>query len=213
MTARIILIRHGQTDWNLTDRFRGMADVPLNATGLAQAEATGRRVALQWEPAAIYSSPLSRAVNTAEAVARHLLQEKGLDRNVEIEPSLADFNFGRWEGLTPKAAAGRWPEEMDAWCNHPEKARIPGGETLNDLRSRAAMAVEELVQRHPNETIVLVSHTNVIRILLLWAMKLGNECFWRIRQDTCAVNVLEREQGNWTVGSINDTCHLIALEE
>jgi len=69
--TRIILVRHGQTEWNRVERFRGRADVPLNETGLAQAEATGRRVASEWQPVAIYSSPLSRAVKTAEAIARH----------------------------------------------------------------------------------------------------------------------------------------------
>ena len=68
---QIILIRHGQTEWNRFERFRGRADVPLNETGLVQAEATGRRVAAEWKLTAVYSSPLSRAIETAQAVARH----------------------------------------------------------------------------------------------------------------------------------------------
>jgi probable phosphoglycerate mutase len=69
--TRIILVRHGQTEWNRIERFRGRADVPLNETGIKQAEATGNRVAAKWKPVAIYSSPLLRAVKTAEAIAKH----------------------------------------------------------------------------------------------------------------------------------------------
>jgi broad specificity phosphatase PhoE len=65
----ILLVRHGQTEWNRVERFRDHADVPLNAAGLRQAEATGRRIAAEWKPAAVYSSPLSRALKTAEAIA------------------------------------------------------------------------------------------------------------------------------------------------
>jgi broad specificity phosphatase PhoE len=81
----IILVRHGQTEWNRVERFRGHADVPLNETGLAQAEATGRRVAERWQPAAVYSSPLSRAVMTAEAIAKHF------SLPVHTHPGLIDF--------------------------------------------------------------------------------------------------------------------------
>jgi probable phosphoglycerate mutase len=82
--TRILLVRHGQTEWNRVERFRGRADVPLNETGLAQAEATGRRIAAEWQPTAIYSSPLSRAVKTAEAIANHFALP------VQIHPGLTD---------------------------------------------------------------------------------------------------------------------------
>lgn len=91
-----VLIRHGQTDWNRVERFRGHADVPLNETGLAQAEITGQRVAAEWTPAAIYSSPLSRAVKTAEAIAKHFYLP------VQIHPGLIDIDYGRLQGMTPE---------------------------------------------------------------------------------------------------------------
>src|SRR3990167_8526032 len=91
----IILVRHGQTEWNRVERFRGRADVPLNEVGLAQAEATGQRVAAEWHPAAIYTSPLSRSVKTTEAIARHF----GLA--VQTHPGLADIDYGQGQGLTP----------------------------------------------------------------------------------------------------------------
>jgi probable phosphoglycerate mutase len=198
----ILLIRHGQTEWNRVERFRGRADVPLNETGLAQAEATGRRVAAEWQPVAIYTSPLSRAVKTAEAIAQHF------NLPVQIHPGLADIDYGEWQGLTPDEARQRWPEEIDAWYNRPHLARIPGGETLDALRTRAMHTVHELASRHPGETIALVGHTVINRIILLEVMRLGNERFWHIRQDTCAINVFEAEKDDFVLVSLNDTCHL-----
>lgn len=198
----VILVRHGQTEWNRVERFRGRADVPLNETGLAQAEATGQRVAAEWTPTAVYASPLSRAVKTAEAIARHF------DLPVQIHPGLADIDYGEWQGLTPDEARQRWPEQVDRWYNRPEQARIPAGETLADLRARAMHTVNELAARHAGETIVLVGHTVINRIILLGVLGLGNERFWRLKQDTCAINVFEAEPGDFTLVSLNDTCHL-----
>jgi broad specificity phosphatase PhoE len=200
--TRFILIRHGQTEWNRVERFRGRADVPLNEVGLEQAEATGRRVAEEWQPAVIYASPLSRATKTAEAVARHF------DLPVQAHPGLADIDYGQWQGLTPEEVRAQWPEPLDAWYNAPHTAHIPGGETLDHLRGRAMQTVRELTEKHPGRTIVLVGHTVINRIILLAVLGLPNERFWRLSQEPCAINVFDAEDGDFTVVSLNDTCHL-----
>ena len=197
-----ILVRHGQTEWNRIERFRGRADVPLNKTGLAQAAATGRRIALDWLPNAIYSSLLNRAVNTAEAIAKHF------NLPVQVHPGLVDIDYGEWQGLTPAEARLRWPEQLDNWYNHPEKAHIPAGETLVDLRTRAMQTVRDLVANQNGETVVLVGHTVINRIILLGVMGLGNERFWHIKQDTCAINVFEAHDNDFTLFSLNNICHL-----
>ncbi len=198
----IILVRHGQTEWNRIERFRGRADVPLNETGLAQAKATGKRIAAEWHPVAVYTSPLSRSVKTAEAIAGHYNLE------VQPHPGLVDIDYGQWQGLSPEEARQRWPEEVDAWYNRPHLARIPGGETLDELRIRLMQTVNELTDRNPGETIVLVGHTVINRMILLGVLSLGNERFWRIKQDTCAINVFEVDGDEFTLVSLNDTCHL-----
>ncbi len=198
----IILVRHGQTEWNRVERFRGRADVSLNEAGLSQAEATGRRVASEWQPKAVYSSPLSRAIKTAEAIAGQF------NLPVQVHPGLADIDYGEWQGLSPEEVRQRWPEEIDAWYNRPDEARIPGGETLGELRQRLMATVNKLALRHAGQTIVLVSHTVINRIILLGALGLGNERFWRLKQDNCAINVIEIEAGDFTLVSMNDTCHL-----
>ena len=85
---------------------------------------------------------------------------------------------------------------------------VPGGETLAEVRARAMSAVMEVAARHWEETVVLVSHTVVSRLILLGVLGLGNDRFWHIRQDTCALNVFEARDGDYTLVSLNDTCHL-----
>jgi broad specificity phosphatase PhoE len=200
--TRIILVRHGETEWNHIERFRGRADVPLNGTGLFQAQTTGKRIADEWKPVAIYSSPLSRAIRTAEAVAWHF----GL--RIQIHSGLVDIDYGQWQGLTPDEARERWPDIVNSWYTAPHTAQIPGGETLDNLRSRALGVVNEMAASHKGQTIVLVSHTVINRIILLGILGLGNDRFWRLRQDTCAINVFEVEGDVFTLGSLNDTYHL-----
>ena len=202
--THIILVRHGQTEWNRIERFRGHVDVPLNETGLAQAEATGNRVAQQWQPVAVYSSPRSRAVKTAEAIARHF------DLPVQVHPGLEDIDFGDWQGLTPEEASKQWQKEIDLWYNHPERTCIPRGDTLKTLRNRLMQTIHELVDKHPNQTIVVVGHTAINRVILLAVLGLGCRRFWRIHQDPCSINVIDAQDGDFSLVSLNDTCHLQA---
>jgi broad specificity phosphatase PhoE len=207
MVTTILLIRHGQTEWNRVERFRGRADVPLNDNGMRQAKATGRRIVEFCRPVALYSSPLLRAVSTAEAIGGFA----GL--TVQIHPNLTDIDYGAWQGLTPDEARIRWPETVDRWFKSPQLAHIPGGESLEDLRIRAMNGVTELASRHSGQTIVLVGHTVLNRIILLGVLGIGNERFWRIQQEPCSINIFEFEAGEYTLVSLNDTCHLSKLAQ
>jgi len=200
--TRLILVRHGETEWNRVERFRGRADVPLNAIGLAQAEATAQRIVRTWQPAAIVASPLSRAVQTAEAIACQF------SLTVEPQPDLIDIDFGHWQGTTAEQVRERWPELLERWYSAPHTVEIPGGETLAQLRVRAMAAVSALIERHRGQTIVLVGHTVLNRVLLLAMLGLGNERFWRLGQGTCAINVIDAEAADYTLVTLNDTAHL-----
>jgi broad specificity phosphatase PhoE len=202
MATRILLIRHGQTEWNREERFRGRADVPLNSTGLAQAAAAGRRVASEWKPVAAYASPLSRAMQTGAAIAEPF----GL--TVQPWSDLIDIEYGQWQGLSPDEVRARWPELLNEWYHAPQRAHIPGGETLADLDIRGMAAVRLLASQHPDQTIVLVGHTVINRVILLGVLGLGLSRFWHLRQDTGAINVFETEGDDFTMVSLNDTCHL-----
>jgi len=147
----LVLVRHGQTAWNATRRFLGRTDVPLDATGLAQAR---RAAAALPEPlSAVYSSPLSRALRTARAV---------VDDPVVVE-DLAELNQGALEGLDGPTAIQRFPDFFRAWAEDPEHATVPGGERLRDLQDRVLAAMGGIARRHePGEVVGVYTHQMVI---------------------------------------------------
>jgi len=126
---------------------------------------------------------------------------------VQIHPGLADIDYGEWQGLTPDEMRDRWTAALHGWYHQTDEAIIPGGETLaqtlpwHEHRKRA-------VCRHAEQTIVIVGHTVINRIILLCVLGLGNKRFWHIKQDTCAINAFEAERGDFVLVSLNDTCHL-----
>jgi len=198
----IILVRHGETDWNREEHSRGRVDVPLNKTGLLQAEATSRRIAAEWHPSAVYASPLLRSLRTAEVIAQYF------DLTMQAHAGLTDINFGQWQGLTPLEVRKRWPKVADVWHHAPQRAQIPGGEMLREVSARALEAVYEMSARHAGQTLVMVSHTVVNRVILLAVLGLGIERFRRLQQGTCTVNVFEAEGDHFTLVSLNETYHL-----
>jgi broad specificity phosphatase PhoE len=207
-STRIVLVRHGQTAWNREIRFRGQADLPLDEVGLKQAEATGRYVAARWPVAAVYASPLSRAMQTAEPTARaHGLTVHPLD-------ALLDIDFGEWQGHSPKEVAEQYPDLLQAWREKPHTVNFPGGESLDVVRSRVVAGLDKVLARHAGQTVALVGHAVVNRVMLCVVLEWGNDRFWRLRQGTCAVNVFEaREDGAFTIALLNDPSHLQTLSE
>jgi phosphoserine phosphatase len=105
-------------------------------------------------------------------------------------------------------ATKRWPDVVHTWFNTPHLAQLPGGERLGEVSTRAMAAVNGLAARHPGDTIILVGHLVLNRVILLGVTGLGLDRFWRIGQDTCAINVFDAEDGDFTLLGLNDTCHL-----
>ena len=122
---------------------------------------------------------------------------------------MIDINYGKWQGLSPQEARGQWPELVANWYDHPELIQIPDGESLKQVRDRSLAALMEICQLHPDEQIVLVSHTVVNRLILLGVLGLGNESFWHLVQDPCAINLIEMSENGFTLVFMNDTCHLL----
>ena len=202
--TRFILVRHGQTAWNREERFRGRMDLLLNATGLRQAYAAAIYLK-DHEIAAIYSSPLKRTLETAKVIAN----QKGLP--VYPYEGLIDIDFGEWQGLSPDEASARDGDLYQTWLYRPHEMLFPGGERLDDVRERVTSAVENLATRHPEETVALVSHMVVCRVLLCAMLGLDNSHYWQVGQDVCAINIFEIRDGAPTVSLINETCHLKGL--
>lgn len=206
MKTSIYLVRHGQTAWNKEEIFRGRTDVPLDETGLRQAAlAAGYFKSLKIH--AIYSSPLSRAWQTADQIARiHHLTVQPLE-------GIIDMSFGNWEGHAHQEIQRTDPETYRLWREKPHLVRLPGGETLDDVRERAMTSLEEVIRKHPGETIVLVSHRVVNKVLLCGILGLDNSHFWQILQDTTAINLIQYKEGEYLLALMNETCHLKMLRE
>ena len=203
--TRFILVRHGQTEWNRDPRFRGRADLPLNETGLRQAQAAA--LSLKRAPVwALYSSPLQRTIQTADIIANELgLAVQSLD-------GLIDIDYGGWQGLSVEEAEKRDGELYRMWVETPHLVRFPEGESLDIVRQRALAAVDEVCGAHPGQTVILVSHMVVCKVLICAMLGLENSSFWRIGQDECALNAFQVSEGPNVVALTNDTCHLKDLQ-
>ncbi len=203
--TRIILVRHGQTAWNVGsgagERFRGRIDLPLDDTGLAQARALAERLADR-PIVAVYSSPLKRAMETARPTAQQL----GL--SVQPLPGIIDINYGDWQGLSPAEVARAYPDLYPRWLEKPQWVKFPHGESLRQVRLRGMAALKEASARHDGHVILLVAHQVMNKALVCAMLDLGNSHFWRIRQDNACINVFEHQDGIFTAVLINDTCHL-----
>lgn len=203
--TRVILVRHGETEWNRVERFRGRTDVELNETGHDQAQAVAARLR-GWTIDAVYSSPLKRALHTAQPIAEACKHE------VRPLPGIVDVDYGQWAGHSPQEVADKYPDLYQTWLQAPYLVEFPGGESLAQVRDRAWDAMEGVCVRHPDHTaVVLVSHVVVNRVLVCAALGLGNPCFWKIAQDNAAISVLECQQGEYRLLLLNDTCHLAGL--
>jgi len=203
--TQIILVRHGQTAWNREERFRGHADIPLDETGFAQAQAVANRIALQWKPDAIYAGPLLRTLQTAQPTATLF------NLTVFSEPGLIDVDCGDWQGFSPDEVRAKWTTEYDRYLHDPLHFQFPGGESLEAARLRAFQRVNELSQEHAGKTIMLVSHTALNRLILLCVLGMDSSGLWRMRQDTCAINAFEVNEDAFTLHLLNEPSHLLTL--
>jgi len=201
----IILVRHGETEWNVGEVFRGRVDIELNETGIKQAKLLAEYLS-QVKIDAIYSSPLKRALRTAESVASH----HNLD--VVITHGLIDLDFGKWQGLTLQEVKDKYRELYSQWAESPHLLKIPGGESLDDVSKRATRVVEEVVTRYKN-TVVLVSHRVVNKVLICTMLGLDNSHFWNIKQDACGVTIFAYENGRFILTRHNDTSFLKPLKK
>jgi broad specificity phosphatase PhoE len=202
--TRVYLVRHGTTDWNKEEIFRGRLDCKLNETGQAEARALAEYftdIPLQ----AIYSSPLSRAMETAQAVA----EAKALQ--VVPHPEFIDIDFGEWQGLPLKEVREKYSELYRLWRERPEAIHFPGGENLARVRARAGEGLQKVVRENPDKTALILSHRVVTKVLICTVLGLDDSHFWHIKQDTTAVNCIEYNRGFFVTILINDTCHLKSI--
>jgi broad specificity phosphatase PhoE len=203
----LILIRHGATKANLCRPYllQGLRpDSELAPEGESQARAAAQ--ALRHYPiVGVYASPLKRAWRTAELIA------EPLHLPVVLEQGLVEADIGVWSDLSWPAIEGRWPDEYRAFHDNPALCGYPEGESLAQVRARVQPAVAKLVARHEGETIAVVSHGVVNRVLLATWNGMPLRQARRIPQDNAAFNIIELTGNVARVGTLNSNAHLAGL--
>ncbi len=206
MTTRLLLVRHGQTAYNAEVRFMGQLDVPLDETGRSQAQAVGQRLADE-HPAAIYSSNLSRAVDTARAIQSAIPSHPEL----KLDARLIEGHFGDWQGKTYDELRVNDAERIARW----EKGRLrvapPNGESLPDMAKRVQAAYQEILGAHPDQNVIVVAHGGTLQVLLVLALGLPLEDYRKLWLSNASVSELQIETERVILFHLNDTNHLTGI--
>ncbi|MDP9118126.1 MAG: bifunctional RNase H/acid phosphatase [Actinomycetota bacterium] len=199
--TRMILVRHGATEHSRDKRFSGRNDLALSEDGRAQARALAGRTS-SLGATAVVSSPLRRAQETAQSMAAEI------GCAVETNEELAEVDFGRWEGLTFAEARHDYADEMAAWLASTEVAP-PGGESFDAAARRVRRGRDGVIDAHPGETVIVVSHVTPIKTLIRFALDAPPVSLFRIHLDTASLSVVEYyPDGNSSLRLVNDTSHL-----
>ena len=197
---KMLLIRHGKTNWNVEARFQGTTDIPLNSEGYEQALKTAERLN-SWQGAAIYSSPLRRAMQTAELIA-------GDTPIIQLE-GLTEINFGVWEGALVSDIRKNNKEALDAWHRDGFFSIPENAETWEQIYSRVCKAVNICLQRE-DERIIIVAHGGIIRALMIDLLQLDPHSAWRLAVYNCSISAIDICRGVNNLVFLNDTLHLNA---
>jgi len=202
---RLYLVRHGQTSWNLEGKTQGSKDSTLTPLGIKQAEMLGQRLnKIQLDT--IYSSPLKRAQSTAQIIANM--------QNIDciLDDRLVEMNFGEWEGLTNFDIEKNYPDNFKTWRDNPHIAKIPNGETI-EIAQRRMIEFTNNIMESDYENILVVSHGTTIRLLLLYILSMDLQHYYKLKQDNCAINLIEFKHHGPVLIKYNDTCHLDIIIE
>lgn len=201
---RLIVVRHGETLYNVQSRFTGQSDIPLSALGERQAAALGKRLAAV-ALVAIAASDLQRARVTAQAIARyHRLP-------VQEDADLREIAFGAWEGSTYDEIMARDADLVQRWLSDPTIYAPPGGETVIQLRDRVVRALECWQTRCPEATILWAAHGGVIEVLLCHLLGVDLKLRWQFRHENASITEIDLDCKGTRVVRLNETAHLDEL--
>ncbi len=205
--TRLILVRHGATEYTAERKYSGRGDVALSAAGRDQAERLAARIAGmtgQQHPAAVISSPLSRCTQTAGAIAAALPGSVP----VTTDAGLIECDFGEWEGRTFAEVRARWPERLSDWLSSPSMAP-PGGESFDVVGARVDRVVTALRAAYPERVVIVVSHVSPIKLILRDALDATFAFLHRMHLDAAGISITDWwPDGGVSVRLINDTAHL-----
>jgi probable phosphoglycerate mutase len=204
-STRILLVRHGETDWNASGRIQGHNDTPLNAAGRQQALRAAQRLAR--EPIrALYSSDLARAFETATIIG------KPLGLTVVASPRLRERQYGAWEGLTAAEIHVRYPEQFAMWRARSTDFAPPQGETRSQLLTRALDELQAIARRHVREVVAVVTHGGLCYVLINHIVGSVDGDQREFTFGNASIHTLEVSGDRWSVISMNETAHLRVAE-
>ncbi|MFH1484868.1 MAG: alpha-ribazole phosphatase [Chloroflexota bacterium] len=196
--TRLLVVRHGETEWNRDRRYQGQKNVGLNDTGQRQAERLKDRLADE-NIVAAYSSDLQRAKRTAETI----VSSKGLE--VVPFPGLRELDFGQFEGLTFEEIEQRFPSENRSWLSRRIDVSPPGGENLVQLAKRVSSATDRILRQNAEGTVLVASHGGPIRAILCSLLEIGLTFWWRFRIGTGSLTIVETYPEGAVLTLLNET--------
>jgi broad specificity phosphatase PhoE len=199
--SRLLLVRHGESTWNVAHRIQGQLDPPLSERGLVQAGELAQRLAGH-ELAGFYTSDLCRARQTAEPI------ERAVGREAIPITGLREIALGAWEGKTRDELMAEFPDEWARWAKEPSWDIVPGAEGAAPFQRRVTETLEELVRRHPEGDVLCVTHGGVIQVALLNVVGRNSTGLFPFLIENSSLTVVQRMRGRTVVTAVNDTCHL-----
>ena len=204
-STKVILIRHGETEWNLSGRWQGHADSPLSERGVSQAVALGERMSTD-SLDHFYTSDLERAQHTSRLV--------GEPSGLVAKPmeSLRERDLGVLEGLTTDEMLKKHPSEYQSFRNDGPDYQVPGGESFRQFCDRCSQALEEVSSRHPGERIGLVTHGGFLGAIFRYVLKIPLDAERNYVLLNCSINRLEKTDKGWNLVSWGDIAHLDGLD-
>lgn len=200
---KLLLTRHGQTDWNIARRYQGHSDTALNQVGIHQAEQLARRLSTETIHA-IYSSDLSRALDTANRIQSLQMTAKAVTTDMRWR----ELSFGNWEGMTYEEMSAHSPELFDAWMKDSLKVSTPNGETLTQLAERVTAAFHAIKKNHKDQTVLVVSHSGALQTLIARTLGVDLSRYWQFRVSQASLSELTVYDDSVVLNLLNDVSHL-----
>lgn len=203
---RLIIVRHGESEWNKIGRYQGQEDAPLSDLGRQQAEALAHRLKRETLDM-IYASPLQRAANTARAIAE-------FHPNVPFlsEPALLEIHHGDWQGLYSKDVKSQYGGELREWQMYPTRSQMPNGESFSNILKRVVDFKEKLQAERFGQTVLLSTHDVVVKILVADALGINMDRINRLWITNASISVIEYHHDLPYLVSLSEACHLGKLE-
>ncbi|WP_459481957.1 histidine phosphatase family protein [Clostridium saccharoperbutylacetonicum] len=202
MKTTVLLIRHGETEWNTLGKFQGCTDIELSKEGIRQASVLKERINGDFDY--IYASPLIRAFQTAKIVAENTNKE------VIIAPEIREINFGEWEGMTIHEIREKYPEVFKAWRTDKKESFICGGDSsIHNAANRATKCILDIVEKHKGNKIAIVAHGGIIKAGLIGLFEWDMTMYHKMALgNTCINTVVFNDEMMPSLIGLNDTNHL-----